>query len=77
MRVWFRHILVLTMGLLFFYAVSFAIIYVTIMSPSVSSAIIANGGSPIAEFSASVATLYPIPAVLWFIGVILSKWIAF
>ena len=76
-RTWFRHIIALTLGLLIFYVVSFVIIDATIMSPSISSAIIADGGSPSAEISSSIGALFVIPAVLWVIGVLLSKWIAF
>jgi hypothetical protein len=74
---WLRHIAVLTLGLLIFYAVSYFIIYGTIMSPATSAAIIADGGSPSAEIASSVGALFPIPAILWLIGVLLCKWIAF
>jgi hypothetical protein len=77
MRVWLRHILILTMGLLIYYAVTFVIVFVTIMSPSISASIIANGGSPIGQVSTSIAALFPAPAILWGVGVVLSKWIAF
>lgn len=77
MKVWLRHILTLTLGLLIYYAVTFLIVYITIMSPGISDAIIAAGGSPIGQVSTSIAALFPTPAVLWLIGVILSKWIPF
>jgi hypothetical protein len=77
MNAWLRHVFVLTMGLLIYYAVTFVVVYATIMSPDISSAIIADGGSPIGQVSTSIASLFPIPAILWLIGVILSKWIPF
>jgi hypothetical protein len=77
MRVWLRHIFTLTLGLLIYYAVTSIIVYVTIMSPGISAAIIADGGSPIGQVGTSIGALFPIPAVLWLIGVVLSKWISF
>jgi hypothetical protein len=76
-RTWFRHIIALSLGLLIFYATSYVIIYLTIMSPATSAAIIGDGGSPSAEIASSIGALFPIPAFLWIIGIVLSKWVAF
>jgi hypothetical protein len=77
MRPFFRHVLILTMALLIYYAVTFIIVYTTIMSQSVKSAIISDGGNPANQVGASISALFPFPAILWLIGVILGKWIAF
>lgn len=76
-RTWFKHVVVLTLGLLIFYVVSYVVIYETIMSPATKAAIIAAGESPSAEIGASVEALFPFPLILWGIGVLLSKWISF
>jgi hypothetical protein len=77
MNKWLRHILVLTAALLIYYAVTFIIVYATIMSPGISAGIIAAGGSPIGQVDTSIAALFPAPFVLWIVGVILSKWVSF
>jgi beta-lactamase regulating signal transducer with metallopeptidase domain len=76
-KTWFKHVLILTLGLLIYYAVSYIIIYTTIMNPANSGAIVAAGQSPGAQIGSSIAALFPIPAILWVVGVVLCKWISF
>jgi hypothetical protein len=83
-KIWLKHVALLTLGLLIFYAVSYIVIYTTIMSPATSAAIVAAsiktgnpGLTPGAEIASSVGAIFPAPFVLWVIGVILCKWIAF
>ena len=76
-KTWFKHIAMLTLGLLIYYAVSYFVIYATIMNPSNSAAIIASGQTPGAEIGSSIGAIFPIPAILWIIGVVLCKWISF
>ena len=76
-KVWLRHIIILTLGLLIYYGVTFIIVYATIMSPGISAAIIAAGGSPVGQVGTSIGALFPAPAILWAIAVVLSKWISF
>jgi hypothetical protein len=77
MNAWLRHVFIMTAALLLYYVVTFVVIYATIMGPTTSSAIIADGGSPSAEIASSIESLFPIPAILWLLGVVLSRWIAF
>lgn len=77
MNAWLRHVVVMTVALLLYYIVTYVVIYATIMSPATSAAIIADGVSPSAEIASSIGALFPIPAILWLLGVVLSRWIAF
>jgi hypothetical protein len=76
-KTWFRHVLILTVGLLIYYAVAYVSIYTTIMTPSNSGAIIAAGQTTGAVMGEAIQALFPIPAILWVVGVVLCKWISF
>jgi hypothetical protein len=76
-KTWLKHVAFLTLGLIIFYIVSYIVIYTTIMFPATSAAIIDAGQSPSAEIGASIGAIFPAPFVLWIIGVVLCKWIAF
>lgn len=77
MNAWLKHVLIMTASLLLYYVITFVVIYTTIMTDPTKSAIIADGGSPSAEIASSIGALFPIPAILWLLGVVLSRWIAF
>ncbi len=77
MNAWLKHVLIMTAALLLYYVITFVVIYATIMSPATSAEIIKDGGSPSAEIASSIEALFPVPAILWLLGVVLSRWIAF
>lgn len=77
MKALLRNIMILTLALLFYYAVAYLTISITINSAPIATKIIANGGDPRAQVAASVQALFPIPFVLWIMGVALCKWVVF
>ncbi|WXG44616.1 MAG: hypothetical protein WED04_11380 [Promethearchaeati archaeon SRVP18_Atabeyarchaeia-1] len=77
MNVWLKHVVVLTLGLLVYYAVTYLVVYISITTPSVAAAIISAGESPIGQVNTTIASLFPVPFVLWAIGVLMSKWVPF
>jgi hypothetical protein len=83
-KTWFRHVAALTLGLVIFYAVSYIVIYASIMNPATVAAIRAAsiatnnpGLTPGAEISSAFGAMFPVPLVLWIVGVVLSKWVSF
>jgi hypothetical protein len=74
---WLKHIITLLIVLGLYYVVAYLAVVTTINAPTVSAAIVADGGSPAAEIGASFQALFPVPIFLVVIGIVLSKWIQF